>query len=86
MIVCDVQIQNELEEASNKELAVCVDRVSSCIQSTMKSLQHAFNVPEIKAAMCEWHDKENVLERLIQKVLNSGGVVPPTDSEARAPT
>ena len=67
MIVCGVQIQNDLEEAGSKELAVCVDKVCSCIQITMKSLQHAFNVPEIKAALSEWHDKEGELERLIQK-------------------
>ena len=67
MTVCGAQIQNDLEEAGSKELVVCVDKVCSCIQSTIRSLQHAFNVPEIKAALSEWKDKEGELERMIQK-------------------
>ena len=62
-----VQIQNELKDASNKDLVVCVDGMHAYLESAMKSLQHAFKAPEIRAALSDWHNKEEDLKKVIQK-------------------
>lgn len=62
-----LQAQTKMVAAADQELHVCASSVLELLQTTMNSLETAFQVPEVEVALSAWADKEDELKKKVEQ-------------------